>query len=46
MNLGTAQAGHVVLADRWGRRFYAIVSSKGQGEPKSSRSIGVSPTTM
>jgi hypothetical protein len=32
MNLGTAQAGHVVLADRWGRRFYAIVSSRGQGE--------------
>ena len=32
MNLGAVQAGDVVLADRKGRRFYAIVCGKGQGE--------------
>jgi len=32
MNLGGVQAGDVVLADRKGRRFYAIVCGKGQGE--------------
>ena len=32
MNLGGVQTGDVVLADRKGRRFYAIVTGKGQGE--------------
>ena len=32
MNLAGVQPGDVVLADRKGRRFYAIVCGKGQGE--------------
>jgi hypothetical protein len=32
MMLGAVQVGDVVLADRKGRRFYAIVTGKGQGE--------------
>jgi hypothetical protein len=32
MNLGGVQTGDVVLADRKGRRFYALVTTKGQGE--------------
>ena len=32
MNLGGVQTGDVVLADRKGRRFYAVVTTKGQGE--------------
>lgn len=32
MTLGTVQIGDVVLADRKGRRFFAIVTAKGQRE--------------
>ena len=32
MTLGAVQMGDVVLADRKGRRFYAIVTGKGQRE--------------
>ncbi len=32
MTLGAVKVGDVVLADRKGRRFYAIVTAKGQGE--------------
>ena len=32
MNLSGVQSGDVVLADRKGRRFYAVVTTKGQGE--------------
>ncbi len=32
MTLGAVHVGDVVLADRKGRRFYAIVTDKGQGE--------------
>jgi hypothetical protein len=32
MNLAGVQPGDVVLADRKGRQFYAIVCGKGQGE--------------
>ena len=32
MTLGAVQAGDVVLADRKGRRFYAIVTGRGQRE--------------
>ena len=32
MNLGGVQTDDVVLADRKGRRFYAVVTTKGQGE--------------
>ncbi len=32
MTLGGVQAGDVVLADRKGRRFYAIVTGRGQRE--------------
>jgi hypothetical protein len=32
MNLAGVQQGDVVLADRKGRRFYAVVTSKGQRE--------------
>ena len=32
MTLGTVQVGDVVLADRKGRRFFAIVTGKGQRE--------------
>lgn len=32
MNLGGVKSGDVVLADRKGRRFYAVVTTKGQGE--------------
>jgi hypothetical protein len=32
MTLGAVQAGDIVLADRKGRRFYAIVTGRGQRE--------------
>ncbi len=32
MNLGGVRTGDVVLADRKGRRFYAAVTAKGEGE--------------
>jgi hypothetical protein len=34
MTLGAVQAGDIVLADRKGRRFYAIVTGKEQRELK------------
>jgi hypothetical protein len=34
MTLGAVQVGDVVLADRKGRRFYAVVTGKGQRELK------------
>lgn len=34
MTLGAVQSGDIVLADRKGRRFYAVVTGKGQRELK------------
>jgi hypothetical protein len=34
MTLGAVQPGDIVLADRKGRRFYAVVTRKGQRELK------------
>jgi hypothetical protein len=34
MTLGSVQAGDIVLADRKGRRFYAIVTGRAQRELK------------
>ena len=45
MTLGTMKAGDIVLADRNGRRFYAVVTERRETSSRSSRSTGASPTT-
>ena len=44
MTLAGVKAGDIVLCDRMGRVFYAIVSSATGGSSRSSRSTGASPT--
>ncbi len=44
MTLGSVKSGDIILADRKGRRFYAIVIDAAGTSSRSSRSTGASPT--